>query len=281
MAASPWVSQPSSVSLVSFFWRTAASAAVAFAIAPAAWAAGFDPAATFTLQCAGCHSVGKGEVVGPDLKGVAARHDRPWLHAFIRSSQGLIAKGEKTASALFARYKKRMPDHEFSDGEIDALLAFIAAGGPKEPAGELRQASTATPAEVDRGRRLFTGGLPLRNGGAACAGCHTAGGAGGWRGGTLASDLTRVYGKYQDAGLTRALMESRFPLMTAAYDARPLTAGEAFALKAFLYQVSRTSAPPRELAGGAPLFLGLGGSSLALLFTGHFLRRRKPADPAG
>jgi len=278
MAAGPWVSQPSSVS---FCRRAAASAAVVFAIAPTAWAAAFDPAATFSLQCAGCHSVGKGELVGPDLKGVAARHDRPWLRAFIRSSQGLVARGEKTASALFARYKKRMPDHDFSDGEIDALLAFIAAGGPKEPAGELRRASTATPAEVDRGRRLFAGGLPLRNGGAACAGCHTAGGAGGWRGSTLASDLTRVYGKYQDAGLTRALMESRFPLMTAAYRDGPLTAEEAFALKAFLYQVSRSPAPPRELAGGAPLLVGLGGSSLALLFTGRLLRRRRPADPAG
>jgi hypothetical protein len=30
-----------------------------------------------------------------------------------------------------------------------------------------------------------------------------------------------------------------------------------------------------ELASGAPLFLGLGGSSLVLLFTGRILRRRE------
>jgi mono/diheme cytochrome c family protein len=239
--------------------------------------AGFDPAATFNLQCAGCHSVGKGEVVGPDLKGVAARHDRPWLHSFIRSSQGLIAKGEKSASALFAKYKKRMPDHDFSDADIDALLAFIAAGGPKDSSGELRQASTATAAEVIRGRRLFAGLVPLQNGGAACTGCHAAGNATRWRSGTLASDLTRVYGKYRDAGLTRALLESRFPLMAAAYHDQPLTLDEAFALKAFLFHVSRAPERAPELAAGAPLLLGLGGSSLALLFTGRILRRR--GDP--
>ena len=239
-----------------------------------AMGAPFDPAAVFSLQCAGCHSVGKGEVVGPDLQGVTSRRDRPWLHSFIRSSQGLVGRGEKTAAALFARYKKRMPDHDFSDGEIDSLLAFIAAGGPKGPEGELRRAATATPIEVARGRALFTGDWPLKHGGAACIGCHAAGQAGRWRSGTLASDLTRVYSKYRDAGLTRALMESHFPMMSAAYDGHPLTPEETFALKAFLYRTAHSPEPPIELAAGAPLLLGLGGSSLALLFTRRTMRRR-------
>lgn len=234
----------------------------------------FDPAAVFSLQCAGCHSVGKGEVVGPDLQGVTSRRDRPWLHAFIRSSQGLVGQGEKTAAALFARYKKRMPDHDFSDGEIDSLLAFIAKGGPQGEEGELRRAATATPIEVARGRALFTGGWPLKHGGAACIGCHAAGEAGRWRGGTLASDLTRVYYKYQDAGLTRALTEAHFPMMSAAYDAHPLASEETFALKAFLYRTAHAPEPPVELAAGAPLLLGLGGSSLALLLTRRTMRRR-------
>ncbi|HKI04373.1 MAG TPA: c-type cytochrome [Thermoanaerobaculia bacterium] len=253
--------------------RVAAFLALALAAAPAAWA-GFDPAATFALRCSGCHSVGKGEVVGPDLAGVTARRDKRWLHSFIRSSQTLVAQGEKTAAALFSRYKKRMPDHGFSDDEIDALLAFIEAGGPKAPAGGYRHASTATPADVARGRELFTGARPLRHGGAACAGCHTAGGVGFWQGGTLGSDLTRVYLRYQDAGITRALAEPRFPLMTTAYRGCPLTPGEAFALKAFLHRTAHSPTPPVELVTGAPLFLGFGGSSLLLLLTGRFLRRR-------
>ncbi|MEA2600331.1 MAG: hypothetical protein QOF89_1323 [Acidobacteriota bacterium] len=273
MDAGPRVSWSSCVSLP---WRAVAIvsvAAISLVAEPAAWAA-FNPAAVFNLQCAGCHSVGKGEVVGPDLKGVTARRDKRWLHSFIRSSQGLVSQGEKTAAALFARYKKKMPDHDFSDGDIDTLLAFIEAGGPRSPEGELRRASTATPSEVARGRGLFTGALALRNGGAACVGCHIAGGVDNWRAGTLASDLTRVYLKYQDTGLTRALVESRFPMMSAAYHGRPLTPEEAFALKAFLYRTANSPEPPVEIAAAAPLLLGLGGSSLALLFTRRTLRRR-------
>lgn len=253
--------------------RIAVCLATALLTAPAAWA-GFDAAATFTLKCAGCHSVGKGVVVGPDLAGVTARRDKRWLHSFIRSSQGLVKRGDAAAAALFSKFKKKMPDHDFSDEEIDALLAFIEAGGPRDAAGEIRQASSATPAEVARGRELFVGRRMLRNGGAACANCHAAGGVEDWGAGSLASDLTRVYDKYQDGGLTRALVESRFPLMSAAYRDRPLTADEVFALKAFLYAASRSPQPPLELASGAPFFLGFGGSSLVLLFTGRILRRR-------
>lgn len=95
-----------------------------------------------------------------------------------------------------------------------------------------------------RGRELFAGRRALRNGGAACAGCHTVGGVGRWRAGTLAGDLTRVFDKYQDTGLARALAESRFPLMFTAYHGRPLTADEVFALRAFLCASARSLEPP-------------------------------------
>src|SRR5690242_2331527 len=82
------------------------------AIAVPSLAAGFDPASTFELKCSGCHSVGRGVVVGPDLSGVTSRHDPPWLHSFIRSSQGLVKKGDAAAAALFKRFGKVMPDHD-------------------------------------------------------------------------------------------------------------------------------------------------------------------------
>jgi hypothetical protein len=204
-------------------------------------AAAFDAAMVFNARCSGCHAVGTGDVVGPDLRGVTARRDARWLHAFIRSSQSVIRHGDRTAVALFQKYQKRMPDHDFTDQEIDRLLAFIAAGGPQRPAGEYRHARMATGAEVAQGRRLFTGAASLAHGGAACSRCHVAGNTASWWGGTLASDLTHVYLKYRDGGLTRALTESRFPLMTEYRD-RPLTSEETFAIKAFLYQAAN---PPR------------------------------------
>jgi cytochrome c len=220
-------------------------------------AAAFDASVAFNSKCSGCHSVGQGVVVGPDLHGVTERHDASWLHKFVRSSQTVIRSGDVAAVALYEKYKKRMPDHPFTDAEIDALLAFIKAGGPKADPGEYRHARGATSAEAALGRDLFTGTVALANGGAACIRCHDVGGAAGWQGGTLAADLTHAYAKHGDGGLTRALTESRFPLM-ADYREKPLTRTETFALKAFLYQVS-LRAPQREsqVASGGSIFAPL------------------------
>jgi mono/diheme cytochrome c family protein len=244
--------------------------ALAMLVAGPALGAGFDPSAVFEVQCSGCHSVGRGVVVGPDLAGVASRHGRPWLLSFIRSSQGMVKKGDATARTLFGKFGKVMPDHDFSDEQIDSLLKFIAAGGPKPPA-RFRLAATATPAEIARGVALFTGAAPLAHGGPPCGECHSAGR---WQGGTLAADLTGAYGRYPDAWLTRTLLESRDPLMVVYRD-RPLTEDEAFVLKAFLYKASGSRPPSGPLTSTMPpFFLGIGGSGLAL-----WLARRRAGRP--
>src|SRR5256885_6798429 len=122
------------------------------------------PAVVFSNRCSSCHSVGKGEVVGPDLKGVTSRHGRDWLHRFIHSSQSVVRSGDPQAKALFKRYKGQvMPDHPLSDPEIDALLAYIEAGGPADE-GEVRPASAATAVELRRGHDLFFGRVRLSRG---------------------------------------------------------------------------------------------------------------------
>jgi len=244
---------------------------LAMLLASPALAAGFDPVSIFEVQCSGCHSVGRGVVVGPDLAGVTTRHPPEWLHGFIRSSQGMVKKGDAAAKTLFGKFGKVMPDHDFTDEEIDQLLHFIASGGPKPPA-RFRLASTATPAEVARGSALFTGAAPFAHGGPPCGECHSAGV---WRGSTLAADLTRVYHRYPDAWLTRALLASRDPLMVVYRD-RPLTEEEAFALKSFLYQASRSRVAAEPLAATVvpPFFLGIGGSGLALWLARRGARRR-------
>jgi len=248
----------------------------ALVASPALAATGFDPASTFEVQCSGCHSVGRGVVVGPDLSGVTARHPPEWLHGFIRSSQGMVKKGDEVAKTLFGKFGKVMPDHDFSDEQIDTLLKFIASGGPKPPA-RFRLARTATPAEMAHGRALFTGATRLAHGGPPCSECHSAGAEGTWRGTTLAEDLTRVYDRYPDAWLTRALLESRYPLMSVYRD-QPLTDEEAFALKAFLYKSSRSQAPAAPLSSTVPpFFLGIGGSGIALWLARRGARRRPGA----
>lgn len=215
------------------------------AVAPAA--AAFDAAAVFEAKCSSCHSVGGGVVVGPDLAGVTVRRERPWLYAFVRSSQTVVRSGDPAAVELFGRFRRVMPDHPFSDREIEALLALIEAGGPARRA-EVRHAAEATVAEVARGRALFLGTARLARGGAACVSCHVAGAAQVLGGGRLAADLTAAYRRYRDRGLSRYLAAPQGRLMTALYRGRPLTAGEAFALKAFLRSVS----PPAAAAAVRP-----------------------------
>jgi mono/diheme cytochrome c family protein len=218
--------------------------------------------------------VGKGEVVGPDLKGVTARHDRAWLHHFIHSSQSVIRSGDPVATSLFQRYGRQvMPDHPLSDPEIDRLLAYIEAGGPAAGEGEVRPAGAATAAEVRKGRDLFLGRVRLASGGPACIHCHAAGSADPEAAGTLAPDLTRVYRKYQDWGLVQALEQPQvqLPMMAALYGEHPLTPDEAYVLTAFLCRTSHSRVVPgnAESPSRTAAFLGFGGSALVFWWTGR------------
>ena len=56
--------------------------------------------------CAACHTIGKGKLIGPDLKGVTERHERDWLYSFIRSSQTMIKNGDEVAVKLFEENNK-------------------------------------------------------------------------------------------------------------------------------------------------------------------------------
>ena len=76
--------------------------------------------------CAACHTIGKGKLIGPDLKGVTEKHDREWLYSFIRSSQTMIKNGDPKAVAIFEEYNKiPMPDNNFTDEQIERLLVYI------------------------------------------------------------------------------------------------------------------------------------------------------------
>ncbi len=85
-----------------------------------------DGAATFKQSCAACHSIGKGRLVGPDLKGVTDRRKEAWLLKWIKSSQSLIDAGDKAAQELFTQFNEvPMPDQDFSDADIKSILTYI------------------------------------------------------------------------------------------------------------------------------------------------------------
>jgi mono/diheme cytochrome c family protein len=212
--------------------------AVAVAGVPARAAGMESAAALFKTKCTGCHTFGKGIRVGPDLKHVTDRHPRSWLIAWIQSSTKVIASGDPIAAALFRAFKEqRMPDHELSEAQIGALLDFLAADGPDaDEQHRLRDATSASAADVDWGRRLFYGESQLKSGDLACVACHSVSRETAL-GGQLAGDLTNAYSRYHDKALDQVLKQPCMPRVPALQLARAEDR-ESLALRAFLRAVS-------------------------------------------
>ncbi len=238
----------------------------------------FDPPVYFEKNCSSCHTIGGGDDVGPDLKGIGERRPKEWLVPFIQSSQSMIEKGDPIAKDVFNKFKqKKMPDQDLSPEEVEAILEFIKAtgSGAVAPASkDSKPASSATPAEIALGKDLFLGKVRLKNEAPSCISCHAAGDAGPLRGGAFALDLTQVYSKYEDKGLSKALSKPGFRVMKEIFADKPLTDDEVFALKAFLYEADKAG----DQGGGFQkkfIFLGIGGCAIMLGITDFIWRKRR------
>ena len=196
----------------------------------------------FTTRCMACHTFGKGVKIGPDLKGVTERRQRPWLLQFIRSSSTVINSGDPIATGLFEQFKQqRMPDWtDLSEPQINSILDWLAINGPDQQEPDARTADSATLAEIETGRLLFHGGRAMVRGGIACASCHSIRDHAGGGGGTLASDLTGAYSQFQDGAMTQFLHHPCFLRQPEATLAAFLAPEEAFAIKAYLRDTALT-----------------------------------------
>jgi mono/diheme cytochrome c family protein len=230
-----------------FRWRHATAAVLVFAIAaltsPAALA--IDAKKVFNQRCTACHTFGKGVKVGPDLKGVTSRRQRPWLISFVRASSKAIKAGDPVAVELYRKFKQqRMPDWtDLSPAEVGAIMDWLAADGPEQKQPDERDAESASATDLAWGRALFDGRVALANGGLACGACHSVRDHGRRRGGTLGPELTETYLKFRDRALTTFLRRPCTPRHPESSSPRYLAPEEAFALKAFLREVAVTAAP--------------------------------------
>src|SRR2546425_880996 len=84
----------------------------------------------FQSRCSACHTVGKGDTVGPDLAGVTTRRERSWLVRYLGAPDQMLAEKDPIVVALSTKYKNvTMPNLRLSDGEIAVLLSFLEAQG--------------------------------------------------------------------------------------------------------------------------------------------------------
>jgi len=222
-----------------------ALAGAAVVLLPARPAHAVDAKKVFNQRCTACHTFGKGVKVGPDLKGVTVRRQRPWLLKFIRSSQRVIASGDPVANDLFRTFKRqRMPDWtDLSPQDVSAILDWLAADGPEQKPADERDAELASAADLARARALFEGRTPLASGGLACGACHTVRNHDRRTGGTLGPELTNSYLKYRDRALTLFLKHPCTPRQPELGSGRYLEPEEAFVLKAYLREVAVAASP--------------------------------------
>ena len=242
---------------------------------------GQDGETIFGDNCAACHTVGGGRLVGPDLKGVHEKRDEQWLISFIKDSQGLIASGDADAKAIFDEYGGvAMPAQSMSDGEIKAIISFISTKGSaeavavdkteitneeeEEDAEPVVTTDEASEEDVDAGMKLFTGELTFENGGVACVSCHNVYNDKIIGGGLLAKDLTDVHSRMGDLGISGLLASPPFPSMAESYKNRALTEKEIYQLTSFFNVASKesTSQHPRTW----DWVLVFGGGGICFLF---------------
>lgn len=82
----------------------------------------------FQSRCEACHTIGGGDRIGPDLKGVTQRRDAAWLTRYVAQPEKMLAEGDPIATGLFRQYKQvRMPNVELGTDDVAAVLSFIAA----------------------------------------------------------------------------------------------------------------------------------------------------------
>lgn len=229
----------------------------------------------FLAQCAACHTIGGGPLVGPDLLGVTERREGDWLTRWIREPDIVLAEGDPIASELFIEFNSiPMPNPGLTESEVAAVIAFLESG-PSATEGQPDSEPAADPVlasgTVEGGRMLFIGGTKLANGGPACISCHSVAGVGALAGGTLGPDLTKVHDRYGETGLAAALTGLPFPTMRGVFAEKPLTEDEAADLFAYFAQVSQRASEPVNLSF---VLIGLGGFLLLLLLSQLMWRKR-------
>ena len=87
----------------------------------------------FKNRCAACHTLGKGDTVGPDLAGVTTRRDRDWLTRYLKAPDQMLTDKDPIAVALSEKYTVPMPNLRLNEDEVAAVLSFLHGHHDTEP----------------------------------------------------------------------------------------------------------------------------------------------------
>lgn len=98
--------------------------------------------------CKACHTIGGGQLVGPDLKGISDRRDEAWIISFVQNSQQMVLAGDEQAVKVFNENNKiPMPPNNLSDDQVRGILLYIANDGKLAP-GEVSASQESSDVKV-------------------------------------------------------------------------------------------------------------------------------------
>jgi protein SCO1/2 len=80
----------------------------------------------FATRCAACHTIGNGDKIGPDLKGITNVRERGWLTRMIQAPDQLLEERDPIAVELFARYQQViMPNQRLGNEDTSKIIEFL------------------------------------------------------------------------------------------------------------------------------------------------------------
>jgi cytochrome c2 len=208
-------------------------------------------AARFLTTCSGCHTLTDVKLTGPGLA-----PSSKWPEEQLKTA---IKRMEEKVGPL-------KPE------DLTALSDFIKDGKSKERLTieqekmQARFMAKMDPPDASLGKALFTGKAGFKNGGLACAACHSISGTGGNLGPELAGIFTKMGGK---TPLISAIEKSNFKIMAPHYTRHPVTIQEAIHLTEYFSKID----PTTPVAAG-PKFAQAGAGLAGLLLAGMILMLR-------
>jgi len=85
-----------------------------------------DGESLFRSLCAGCHTVGRGDKIGPDLAQAFQTHDRAWIADYVLRPDVVRSKKDPIAMMLAGKYREvRMPNLSLTPPEVDAIVRYV------------------------------------------------------------------------------------------------------------------------------------------------------------
>jgi mono/diheme cytochrome c family protein len=116
----------------------------------------------FNANCAACHKL-DAKATGPMLRGIAGKHDMPWLYKWIHNSAELIKSGDAAAVKVYEENNKvaMTAFPTLSEGDIDNIIAYTSEEKAVAPAAVPGAAVAGDSAQSGISNNIILGALAL------------------------------------------------------------------------------------------------------------------------